>query len=109
MFRESSAAPVDDRRGVNQQVVEQRGNVSRSVVLLLEEHLERIRRGEIDRLFRRLQLSVEERNAVDALSRSIVDRVMQTPVSMLTATSEDPGSASLARSACRLFNLGQDR
>ena len=93
---------------MNQQVVEQRGNVSRSVVLLLEEHLERIRRGEIDRLFRRLQLSVEERNAVDALSRSIVDRVMQTPVSMLTATSEDAGSESLARSASRLFNLGQE-
>jgi glutamyl-tRNA reductase len=92
---------------VTDQIVEHTRNMSRSVVLLLEEHLERIRRGEIDRLFRRLQLGVEERSAVDALSRSIVDRVMQTPVSMLTAASEDAGSESLARSAFRLFNLGE--
>jgi glutamyl-tRNA reductase len=82
--------------------------MSRSVVLLLQEHLETIRRGEIDRLFRRLQLGVEEKNAVDALSRSIVDRVMQTPVSMLTAAPQDAGTESLARSASRLFNLGQE-
>jgi glutamyl-tRNA reductase len=93
---------------VTEQIVEHGGSMSRSVVLLLEEHLERIRRGEIDRLFRRLQLGVEERNAVDALSRSIVDGVMQTPLSMLTAASEGAGSESLATSASRLFNLRQE-
>jgi len=80
--------------------------MDRSVVRLLEERLERIRLREIDRLFRRLHLGVEERNAVDALSRRLVDGVMQTPVSMLTTASEDTGAESLVKSASRLFNLG---
>ncbi len=78
--------------------------MSHSVVALLEEHLERIRRGEIDRLFRRLQLGVEDRNAVEALSQSIVDGLMQTPVSVLRSASE-AGTDSLAGSVSRLFNL----
>ena len=82
--------------------------MSRSVVILLEERLERIRRGEVDRLLRRLQLGAAERKAVDALSRRLVDGVMQTPVSMLTAVSEDTSEESLAKSASRLFNLGQE-
>ena len=81
--------------------------MSRSVVALLEEHLERIRRGEIDRLFRRLQLGVESRNAVEALSQSIVDGVMQTPISVLRAASE-AGGDGLAESVSRLFDLGQN-
>ena len=93
---------------MTEQIINMDETMSRSVVLLLEEHLERIRRGEVDRLFRRLQLSAEERNAVDALSRSIVDGIMQTPLSMLTAASEDTGAESLAKSASRLFSLGQD-
>jgi glutamyl-tRNA reductase len=79
--------------------------MSRSVAVLLEERLETIRRGEIDRLFRRLPLGVEERDAVEALSRTIVARVMETPVSLLKSAS-DAGPESLARSGSRLFNLG---
>ena len=81
--------------------------MSHSVAGLLEEHLERIRRGEIDRLFRRLQLGEEQKNAVEALSRNIVDRVMEMPVSLLKAAS-DAGTEGLARSASRLFNLGHE-
>ena len=83
-------------------------DMARPVVVLLEERLESIRRGEIDRLFRRLQLGVEERSAIDALSRSIVDGVMQTPVSMLTAAADGAGSESLSASASRLFNLREE-
>ena len=81
--------------------------MSHSVAALLEERLERIRRGEIDRLFQRLQLGVEDRNAVEALSQSIVDGLMQTPVSLLRSASE-AGTDGLAQSASRLFNLGHD-
>jgi hypothetical protein len=55
-------------------------------------------------LFRRLQLGVEDRNAVEALSQSIVDGLMETPVSVRRSASE-AGADSLAESAARLFNL----
>ena len=82
--------------------------MSNRVILLLEEHLEKIRRSELDRLFRRLQLDVAGRTAVDTLSRNIVEKVMERPVSVLTAGPEGLDTENLAGSASRLFNLDRD-
>jgi len=51
-------------------------------------------------------LSSEEKDAIDALSHSIVSRVMDTPVAVLKAASADSTSADFVDAVNRLFNLG---
>ena len=73
--------------------------------LLLEEHIERIRRGEIDRVCGRLTLTADDENAIESLSHRIVNKIMQTPVMVLGAASGDPESAGFVEAVHRLFNL----
>jgi glutamyl-tRNA reductase len=79
--------------------------VPSAILQLLQEYVEKIRRGELERTCRRLRLSSEEKDAIDALSHSIVSKLMHTPVTVLKAVSADPTSADFVDAVDRLFNL----
>ena len=74
--------------------------------LLLEERLERVRRGEIDRVCGRLRLTPDDEIAIESLSHRIVNKIMHTPVMVLKAASGDPESAGFVEAVHRLLNLG---
>jgi len=78
---------------------------SESTIQSLQERVESIRRREIDRVWKRLKLSPEEKNAVESLSHSIVNQII--PMARMTATSSDSESAAFVDALHRLFKLGE--
>jgi len=74
----------------------------------LQEHLETLRQAEIDRMRGRLgQLTPEQESAVEALTRSIINKIMHTPITTLkSAAREQQESATTVVEVVRkLFNL----
>ncbi len=66
---------------------------------------ESIRRGELERALRRLVLDDRSREAVDALTRAIVNKILHAPVSRLRGLGEDEGGLAHLEAACHLFAL----
>ena len=72
----------------------------------LRERLEAVRRGEIHRVRGRLgNLSSEQEDVVESLSRGIVEKVLQAPVAMLLNAAAANQSASIVETVRRIFNL----
>ena len=75
-------------------------------IIWLRERFEAVRRGEIHRVRGRLgDLSPDQESVVDSLSRSIIERVLQTPVAMLLNAAAANQSAFLVETVRRIFNL----
>jgi glutamyl-tRNA reductase len=75
----------------------------------LYRRAEAIRRTEVDRTLRRLgTLSPDELNIIDAMTSSIVRRILHDPVTTLRARGADPEVRDLARSMQELFRLPAD-
>lgn len=78
-------------------------------IVSLQEHLEGIRRAELERVRGKLAaLTPEQQAAVDALTRGIVNKVLHTPISTLkkaAQSTDDPGVASAVELIKRIFNL----
>ena len=75
----------------------------------LYRRAEAIRRTEVDRTLRRLgALSADELNLIDAMTSSIVRRILHDPVTTLRARGGDPEVQALARSVQELFRLPAD-
>jgi glutamyl-tRNA reductase len=75
----------------------------------LYRRAEAIRRTEVDRTLRRLgTLSPDELNLIDAMTSSIVRRILHDPVTTLRARGADPEVQALARSMQELFRLPAD-
>ena len=73
---------------------------------LLQEHFEVVRRGSIQRVRGRLgNLSHDQENAIDSLTRGIIDRVLQAPITILKNVAADDESTFVLRTARRIFNL----
>jgi glutamyl-tRNA reductase len=78
--------------------------VSRTIVSL-RERFEAVRRGEIHRVRGRLgNLSSDQEDVVESLSRSIIEKVLQTPVAMLNAAAANQSSL-IVETVRRIFNL----
>jgi glutamyl-tRNA reductase len=78
-------------------------------IVLLREHIETIRRGEIDRARRRLgKLSAEQEKAIELLTHGIINEILHGPITALKASAEkDPSVASVAvEMVHRIFDLG---
>jgi glutamyl-tRNA reductase len=77
-----------------------------ATIASLEERFEAVRRGAIQRVRGRLgNLSPDQENAVDSLSRGIVERVLQAPITMLQdAVGADEGELVL-KTVRSIFNL----
>jgi glutamyl-tRNA reductase len=79
--------------------------LSRTIVSL-RERLEAVRRGEIHRVRGRLgNLSSDQEDIVESLSRSITEKVLQAPVAMLSNAAADNQAAFIVETVRRIFNL----
>jgi glutamyl-tRNA reductase len=76
-------------------------------IVSLQEHLETIRSAEIDRLRGRLgNLTPEQELAVDALTKSIVNKIMHTPITTLKSAARQGEQVTTVVDIVRkIFNL----
>jgi Glutamyl-tRNAGlu reductase, dimerisation domain len=75
-------------------------------IVSLRERFEAVRRSEIHRLRGRLgNLSPDQEDVVESLSRGIIDKVLQAPVAMLLNAAPANQSASIVETVRRIFNL----
>jgi glutamyl-tRNA reductase len=75
-------------------------------IISLRERFEVVRRNEIRRVRGRLgNLSVDQENVVESLSRGIIEKVLQAPVEMLLTIATASQSASILETVRKIFNL----
>ena len=75
-------------------------------IFSLRERFEAVRRSEIHRVRGRLgNLSSEQEDVVESLSRGIVEKVLQAPVAMLLNAAAANQSAAIVETVRRIFNL----
>ena len=75
-------------------------------IVLLRERFEAVRHSEIHRVRGRLgDLTPEQENVVESLSRGIVEKVLQAPVAMLLNAAAANRSAFIVEAVCRIFDL----
>ena len=74
----------------------------------LRERVEEIRSAEVERALRRLDLSDAEREAVEALTRSIVNKILHAPTSRLRQEAEREEGMAYLEAARVLFALDGD-
>ena len=76
-------------------------------IVSLQEQLESVRTNEIDRLRSRLgPMTPQQEEALEAITRGIVNKIAHGPISELRRTASDPGGAHLPDLIRRLFRLG---
>lgn len=75
-------------------------------IVSLRERFEAVRRGEIHRMRRRLgNLNHDQEDVVESLSRGIIEKVLQAPVTMLLNAAAANQSAFIVEAVRRIFNL----
>jgi glutamyl-tRNA reductase len=75
-------------------------------IALLQEHFEVVRRVAIQRVRGRLgNLSPQQANAVDSLTRGIIEKILQAPIAILKNTAASNESTVVLEAARRIFNL----
>jgi glutamyl-tRNA reductase len=74
----------------------------------LQEHLERVRAAEIERVRGKLgTLSPQQEEAIEAITRGIVNKIAHTPISELRRKANDPEGVALMNMIRKLFRLGE--
>ena len=75
-------------------------------ILALEDRLNRIRSTEMERYQNRLaSLSPEQRQAVEALTRGMMNKILHGPITELKSGAGEPENAALVRLIHRIFGL----
>lgn len=75
-------------------------------IVSLREHFEAVRRGEIHRVRGRLgNLSSDQEDVVESLSRGIIEEVLQAPVAVLLNAAAGDQSTFIVETVRRIFNL----
>src|SRR5215472_15700636 len=107
--REAERAEAIVNAEVDKFIARQSRHEAVPTIVSLQEHLEGIRRAELDRVRGKLSaLTPEQQGAVDALTRGIINKVLHTPISTLKAAaqnSDDPSSSAAIELIKRIFNL----
>ncbi len=76
-------------------------------ILALEERLNRIREGEMERLVSRLRsLTPEQREAVNGLTRGIVNKILHGPITELKSQAGKPEQGTLVQLIRKIFGVG---
>jgi glutamyl-tRNA reductase len=76
-------------------------------IVSLQEQLEQWRRGEIDRQRTKLgSLTAQQEEALDAITRGIVNKIAHGPITELRKQAADPSGIHLMSTIRRLFRLG---
>jgi glutamyl-tRNA reductase len=79
-------------------------------IVSLQDHLETIRRAEIDRVRGRMgPLTPEQEMAVESLTRGIINKVMHTPITTLKTAAREAEATTVIDVVKRLFNLETKR
>src|SRR5215470_9925254 len=79
-----------------------------ATVASLKQYLEAVRQHEVKRMRGRLgQLNSTQENAIESLTHSIVDQILETPINVLKAVSRDNDSNSVIETARRILSLGE--
>ena len=77
-----------------------------ATVVSLRERFEAVRRDVMQRVRGRLgNLSVDQENAIDSLSRGIIEKVLEAPMAMLRNASTGNQSGFVLQTVRRIFNL----
>jgi glutamyl-tRNA reductase len=75
-------------------------------IVALEDRLNAIREGEIERYYSRLgNLTLEQRQAVDALTRGIMNKILHGPITELKSGAGEPEQVALVRFVRKIFGL----
>jgi glutamyl-tRNA reductase len=75
-------------------------------IVALEDRLNAIREGEVERYNTRLgNLTPEQRQAVDALTRGIMNKILHGPITELKSGAGQPEQAALVRLVRKIFGL----
>ncbi len=77
------------------------------VIVDLQEHLEHVRAGEVERLRSKLgSLTPQQEEAIEAITRGIVNKIAHTPIIELRRKANDPEGIALMSTIRKLFRLG---
>jgi glutamyl-tRNA reductase len=75
-------------------------------ILSLQEQCETIRQAELDRNRGRLgKLTPEQEEAIDVMTRGIINKLLHTPITTLKASTAEPEAATIHDIIRRIFNL----
>ena len=75
-------------------------------IVSLQARLEEIRRGEVERLRGKLgPLSPEQEQALDALTRGIINKILHEPMAQLKSAAQQPDSLRIVDIVRKVFNL----
>jgi glutamyl-tRNA reductase len=75
-------------------------------IISLQDQFETIRQAELDRVRGRLgQLTVDQEQAIEALSRGIVNKILHTPIRSLKTAAASPEITTLIESFRKIFDL----
>jgi glutamyl-tRNA reductase len=78
-----------------------------ATIASLKQHFEAVRQQEVKRVRGRLgQLSSTQENAIESLTHSIVDQILEAPITILMAASEDRDAQAVIKTVHRAFSLG---
>ena len=77
-------------------------------IVAIEKQLDHIREGEVERYHARLSsLTPEQREALDALTRGIVNKILHGPITELKSGAGEPGHNTLVELIRKMFGVGQ--
>ena len=80
-----------------------------ATIASLKQHFEAVRQHELRRLRGRLgQLSSTQEHAIESLTHRIIDKILEAPITALTAMSEDNDSFAVIKTVHRVFSLSVD-
>ena len=79
-----------------------------ATIALLKQHFEEVRQREVKRMRGRLgELSCAQENAIESLSRGIIDQILNTPITILKASCGDGHFRVAMATVHRIFSLGE--
>ena len=77
-------------------------------IIGLQEQLERVRAAEVERMRAKLgQLTPQQEEAIEAMTRGIVNKIAHTPITELRRKANDPEGLALMSTIRKLFRLGE--
>jgi glutamyl-tRNA reductase len=80
------------------------------VIVSLQDSMEMLRQAELERVRARLgQLTPEQEQAIEALTRGIVNKVLHTPIVALKSAAKSDHAESLVEVIDHLFNLNREK
>lgn len=79
-----------------------------ATIASLKQYFEAVRQHELKRVRGRLgQLSSTQENAIESLTHGIVDQVLETPMTILKAASDESESLAVIETVHRVFSLSR--